>query len=44
MDKREYDQPEPSEETRGKAIAYLVLGGVVVLLLILVSTGVVEVF
>jgi len=44
MDKRKYDDPEPVEETRGKAIAYLALGALVVVILILISTGTVQIF
>ena len=39
-----YDAPETDEEGTGKSWAYLVLGTLVLLLLILVATGTVQVF
>ena len=39
-----YDAPEPPEDTRSKGISYAVLGGLVVLLMVLIATGVVPIF
>ncbi len=39
-----YDAPEPPEDTKSKGISYAVLGGLVVLLMVLVATGVVPIF
>lgn len=44
MDKRKYDEPESKEETRSKAVAYLLLAALVVLILFLISTGTVQIF
>jgi hypothetical protein len=39
-----YDAPESDETRRGKEWSYLVLGGLVVLLLVLIATGKVPIF
>jgi hypothetical protein len=43
MDKKPYDDPEPRQDTRARAIAILVLAGAVVLGMVLLATGVVQV-
>ncbi len=43
-DHQQYDGPEDPEDTKSKAIAYLALGLVVVVLLFFVATGRVEIF
>jgi hypothetical protein len=43
-DGHRYDEPEPDEETRSKAIDYAILGILVVVLMILIATGVVPIF
>ena len=43
-DGHHYDAPESEEERNGKSWAYLVLGTLVLLLLILIATGTVQVF
>ena len=43
-DGHRYDAPESKEERNGKSWAYLVLGTVVLLLLILIATGTVQIF
>jgi hypothetical protein len=43
-DHQKYDRPEPEDDTRSKAIMFLIGALVVVGLLYLVSTGRVEVF
>jgi len=39
-----YDAPESEETRQGKEWSYLVLGGLVVLLLVLIATGTVPIF
>jgi len=39
-----YDAPESDDTRRGKEWSYLVLGGLVVLLLVLIATGKVPIF
>jgi hypothetical protein len=39
-----YDAPESEEERAGKSWTYLVLGLLVVVILVLIATGVVQVF
>ena len=43
-DGHHYDAPESDEERTGKAWAYLALGTLVLLLLILIATGTVQIF
>jgi len=43
MDKNRYDDPEPRQDTKARAIAILVLAGAVVLGMVLLATGVVQV-
>ena len=43
-DGHRYEAPESDEERTGKSWAYLVLGTLVLLMLILVATGTVQVF
>ena len=43
-DGHRYDAPESDEERDGKSWAYLALGALVVLLLVLVATGRVQIF
>ena len=43
MDRNPYDDPEPREDTRARAIAILVLAGAVVLGMVLIATGAVQV-
>jgi hypothetical protein len=43
MDKNPYDDPEPREDTKARAIAILVLAGAVVLGMVLIATGAVPV-
>ena len=43
-DGHHYDAPESDEERDGKSWAYLALGALVVLLLILIATGTVQIF
>jgi uncharacterized integral membrane protein len=44
QDGHHYDAPESEEERNGKSWAYLVLGTLVLLLLILIATGTVQIF
>jgi hypothetical protein len=39
-----YDAPEPPEETSSKAVAYAVLGALVVIMMVLIATGTVQIF
>lgn len=43
-DGHRYDAPESEEETSSKQIAYLVLGLLVVLIMVLIATGKVQIF
>jgi len=43
-DGHHYDAPESKEERNGKSWAYLALGTLVLLLLILIATGTVQIF
>jgi hypothetical protein len=43
MDRNPYDEPEPREDTKARAVAILVLAGAVVLGMVLIATGVVPV-
>lgn len=43
-DGHRYDAPESEEETANKEIAYLALGLLVVLIMVLVATGRVQIF
>ena len=43
-DGHRYDAPESKEERTGKSWAYLALGTLVLLLLILIATGTVQIF
>ncbi|HSE55810.1 MAG TPA: hypothetical protein VLA97_12620 [Nocardioidaceae bacterium] len=39
-----YDAPEPEEETRSKGVSYAVLGVLVIGLMVLIATGMVQVY
>ncbi len=43
-DHKKYDEPEDPEDTRGKALSYLLGGIVVLVILYLVASGKVQVF
>ena len=43
-DGHRYDAPESKEETRSKAVTYLLLGLLVLVLMVLVATGTVRIF
>ncbi len=43
MDKNPYDDPEPKEDTKARAVAILVLAGAVVLGMVLIATGAVQI-
>jgi uncharacterized integral membrane protein len=44
QDGHHYDAPESEEDRAGKSWAYLALGALVVLLLVLIATGTVQIF
>lgn len=44
MDRQKYDAPEPEEDTKSRAVVFVVLAAVVVGIMLLMATGTVQVY